>query len=150
MNAMDLEGIVSELHVELEQIDQAIRCLKRLALSPSKRRSRPAKCLVETKAKESPDTKAREHRIGAGGRRHTECVSDNGVPTSRFGTHKKIATRAANDVMHNSHGWPGSSYRARPGPSAASTAGVAFRVRKPVRPPPSGQFSGNHESWLRC
>ena len=35
MNPMDLSELISDLHLELEQIDRAIRCLERLAGSSS-------------------------------------------------------------------------------------------------------------------
>lgn len=55
---MDLTEVISDLHLELEQIDQAIRSLERLAISHPKRRGRPPKWMAEIiKAKDGADSK---------------------------------------------------------------------------------------------
>lgn len=54
---MDLTEVISDLHLELEQVDQAIRSLERLAISHPKKRGRPPKWMAEIKAKDGPDLK---------------------------------------------------------------------------------------------
>jgi hypothetical protein len=54
---MDLAVVISDLQLELEQIDQAIRSLERLALSHPKRRGRPPKWMVAVRTKDGADIK---------------------------------------------------------------------------------------------
>jgi len=51
---MDLDGVLLQLHLELEHINVAIQSLERLAVAHSQKKGRPPK---ETKTKESPDLK---------------------------------------------------------------------------------------------
>lgn len=60
---MDITTLIAELRAELQQIDEAILALQRLGLSGAKRRGRPPKWLVETKAAEAPPAGKKKKRV---------------------------------------------------------------------------------------